>query len=794
MPGSKGWLTTSVNRPLVRFQHPAVGEGNVEYADFLERKRHRVDPVGFDVPMPSLNAMLFDWQKVVVRWALKRGRAALFEDCGLGKTPQQLEWARLVAEHTGKPVLILTPLAVAAQTIREAQKFGIAAEVSRDGTHRGPIVVANYERLHYFDSRDFGGIVLDESSILKAFDGVTRKLITDFAKAITFRLACTATPAPNDLLELSNHAEFLDVMSGKEIIALFFKQDGNTTHAWKLKGHAREAFWQWMAEWSVALRKPSDIGFEDDGFILPRLRIVDVVVDGDAVPGELFPLEASTLLERRQARRASLCDRVRIAADIANGTKDQVLVWCDLNAESEALAKSIDGAVEVRGSDSAEHKEASLLGFSEGKVRVLVTKPSIAGWGMNWQRCSTMVFVGLSDSYEAFYQAVRRCWRFGQRREVHAHVVTASTEGAVVKNIRRKEQQAMEMFDEIVKRMRLYEEVVVSERNEMDYKEADAEGKGWRLLLGDSCERIKELADNEVGLSIFSPPFPGMYAYTNSARDIGNVKNFSELIDHFGFLMPELLRITMPGRSCCIHLTQEPVFKGRDGFVGLRDFRGLVIQRMEAAGWIYYGEVTIDKNPQLKASRTKEHSLLFKTLARDSSSVRMAMADYLLQFRKPGENPIPIEAGTHGRWNRDGGWITEDEWCEWASPVWYRKISENDAQRYPNYPALTQSTDGIAETDVLSVRDGSRENDDEKHICPLQLGVIERAVKLWSAPGDLVFSPFAGIGSEGYKAVMLGRRFVGVELKRSYWEVACRNLRDAERRLKTDDLFGSETA
>lgn len=764
----------------------------MKYEEFLEQKRHRVEPVGFDVSLDSLNPMLFDWQKVIVRWALKRGRAALFEDCGLGKTPQQLEWAKLVAEHTGKPVLILTPLAVAAQTLREAKKFGIGAEVSRDGKHRGNIVIANYERLHYFNRDDFGGIVLDESSILKAFDGVTRKLITDFAKAITFRLACTATPAPNDLLELSNHAEFMEVMTMKEIVAMFFRQDGNSSHEYRLKGHAREAFWQWMAEWSVALRKPSDIGFADDGFVLPALRIVDTVVDGDALPGELFALEASTLLDRRRARRASLGDRVSISAAVANGADGQVLVWCDLNAESEALTKAIHGAVEVRGSDTAEHKEASLLGFSEGTVRCLVTKPSIAGWGMNWQRCNTMVFVGLSDSYEAFYQAVRRCWRFGQTREVHCHVVTASTEGAVVKNIKRKEKQAMEMFDEIVKRMRLYEEVVVSKRNEMDYQEAEAAGEGWRMLLGDACERIKEIGDGEVGLSVFSPPFPGMYAYTNSPRDVGNVKNFSELIDHFGFLMPEILRITMPGRSCCIHLTQEPVFKGRDGFVGLRDFRGLVIQRMEAAGWIYYGEVTIDKNPQLKASRTKEHSLLFKTLARDSSSVRMAMADYMLQFRKPGDNPLAIEAGTHGRWNRDGGWITEDEWCEWASPVWYRKISKNDAQRYPNYPALNQSTDGISETDVLSVRQGSRDNDDEKHLCPLQLGVIERAVKLWSAPGDLVFSPFGGIGSEGYKAVQLGRRFVGVELKRSYWEVACRNLREAERQSTADDLFATE--
>lgn len=748
------------------------------YQSFLESKRVRCESVGFEVHDSDINPMLFDWQRAIVRWALHRGRAALFEDCGLGKTPQQLEWARQVCAYTGGNVLILTPLAVAAQTKREGEKFGIGVTVCREQDDVRPGVnVANYERLHKFSPESFAGIVLDESSILKAFDGVTRKQITDFVAGIKFRLACTATPAPNDLIELTNHAEFLNVMSGKEIIALFFKQDGNTTHAWRLKGHAREAFWTWMAEWSVAIRKPSDIGYGNGKFNLPPLNIHHVTVDGKKSEGMLFAMEAQTLLERRQARRDSLCDRVAVTAGLVNGSSDPWLVWCDLNAESDALTKAIDGAVEVKGSDSAEYKESALSAFSRGEIRVLITKPSIAGWGMNWQHCARVAFVGLSDSYEQFYQAVRRCWRFGQTRPVECYVIAADTEGAVVSNIERKERQAADMFDNIVRKMSVHELNKRQERNEMDYKTADKSGNGWRMMLGDSCERIKELADDSIGLSVFSPPFPGMYAYTNSPRDIGNVKSIAELVRHFSFLYEDMLRITMPGRSCAIHLTQAPMFMGTDGVSGMRDFRGMVIESMSAAGWVYVSERTIDKDPQLKAARTKDHGLAMQTAAKDSAGLTGTMADYLLQFRKPGTNPVPINAlidhPTKASLRNAHGWITREEWIQWAACVWYseRRIGKG----------------GIRETDVLSARAG-KDSDDEKHLCPLQLGVIERCVKLWSAPGDTVFSPFAGIGSEGYTAVKLGRMFAGIELKESYWRVACENIAKAERDRANDEL------
>lgn len=447
----------------------------MDYAEFLNGKRERVESVGFTVPDAEISSKLFDWQRKIVAWALRRGRAALFEDCGLGKTAQQVEWAAQVVRRTGKAVLILAPLAVSEQTVREGEKFGHAVHRcdSASDVVDGAINVTNYERLDKFGADPFAGIVLDESSILKAYDGKTRRQITDFAKGIPYRLCCTATPAPNDLIELCNHAEFLDIMSGKEILALFFRQDGNTTHAWRLKGHAVSAFWNWMAEWSIAIRKPSDLGFSDNGYDLPALRMHQESVISEALDGYLFAMEARTLSERRESRKNSLGKRVARAAELVNNSTEQWLVWCDLNVESKALADAIADAREVKGSDSGEYKSGALNDFATGKLRVLVSKPSIAGFGMNFQRCHNVIFVGLSDSYEAFYQAIRRCWRFGQTREVDCYVICSDADGAVVENIRRKERQSNELFEGVVKSMRGLGEIAKASRNEMEYLPTD---------------------------------------------------------------------------------------------------------------------------------------------------------------------------------------------------------------------------------------------------------------------------------------------------------------------------------
>lgn len=442
------------------------------YSAFLENKREKVDAVGFAVDESEINPMLFDWQKRIVAWALKRGRAALFEDCGLGKTAQQVEWALHVAAHTGKAVLILAPLAVADQTVREGEKFGVKIVkcASAEDVVSGAVNITNYEKLDKFAPTPFAGIVLDESSILKSYNGKTRRQITNFAKSIKYRLCCTATPAPNDLIELCNHAEFLDIMSSKEILALYFRQDGNTTHTWRLKGHAKRAFWMWMAEWSVAVRRPSDLGYDNGRYNLPELVMHQETVINEVHNGFLFAMEAKTLAERRASRRNSLEKRVARAAELANADKDQWIVWCDLNEEGDSITRAIPDAVQVKGADTNEHKEKTLNDFAQGNLRVIVSKPSIAGFGMNFQKCHKVIFVGLSDSYEAFYQAIRRCWRFGQEHAVDCYVICSDGDGAVIANIKRKDEQANEMFDSVVKAMAGLGEVSASRRNEMEYK------------------------------------------------------------------------------------------------------------------------------------------------------------------------------------------------------------------------------------------------------------------------------------------------------------------------------------
>lgn len=428
----------------------------MKYNDFLKTKVMDHKSSGFDVAIDDLNPMLFDWQKVLVQWSLKKGRAALFEDCGLGKTPQQLEWSRLVYAETGNDILILAPLAVSRQTQREGVKFGIDVNICKSQSDVLPgINITNYERLHKFDPLHFSGIVLDESSIIKNFSGKIRNQIIDSFIRTPYKLCCTATPSPNDFTELGNTAEFLGVMSRPEMLAMFFINDTSNTGTWRLKGHVKDnKFWEWLCSWAVMIQKPSDIGFDDGAFILPPLEYHDHTIKyNGCTNGKLFVEDAKTLTERRDARRESMPDRIRRAAGLVNSSDEKWLVWCNLNAESDGLKKSIAESVEVKGSDKPEHKETSMLKFSENGIKCMVTKPKIAGFGMNWQNCHNMIFVGLSDSYEQFYQAVRRCWRFGQTKTVNAHIVIGEREGAVVANIKRKERDMQAMFQGMVKHM-----------------------------------------------------------------------------------------------------------------------------------------------------------------------------------------------------------------------------------------------------------------------------------------------------------------------------------------------------
>lgn len=418
----------------------------MKYEDFLANKAIRDEPSGMSVKADSLNHRLFDWQKTIVKWCLQRGRAALFADTGLGKTAMQLEWAARVRGR----VLIVAPLAVAQQTIREGARFGIEVQYAKTQEEaKGAIVITNYERLENFSANGWNGVVLDESSILKSHEGKTRTMIIEMFSSVPYRLACTATPAPNDYMELGNHAEFLGVMSRTQMLSTFFVHDGGETSKWRLKGHAECSFWRWMASWACMIRKPSDLGYSDDGYILPRLKMHEHVLESSSWnPNCLFPMPATSLEEQRAVKRSSIEDRVLAAAELIgdSGVKPWV-VWCELNAEGDAIQKEIARSVQVAGADSMEDKEQRLLDFSDGKIDVLITKPSIAGYGLNWQHCCNMVFVNLSHSFEMLYQSIRRCYRFGQKKPVNVHLFLMDTELAILQNINRKESESRAMAE-----------------------------------------------------------------------------------------------------------------------------------------------------------------------------------------------------------------------------------------------------------------------------------------------------------------------------------------------------------
>lgn len=725
-----------------------------DYAGLLGAKLPMAASHGMVIDPSDFAPHLFEFQRDLTRWALRKGRSAIFADTGLGKTIMQIEWARHVSDRGN--VLIIAPLAVASQTVAEAGRFGVdIAYAKSDAGISGRITITNYERLAAFDPSRFVGVVLDESSILKNYAGKVRDQLIDMFGATPYRLACTATPAPNDIAEIANHSEFLGVMSRAGMLATFFVHDAE---GWRIKRPARNPFYRWLASWGMHVRKPSDLGYPDDAFSLPPLTITPEFVPTDYVPGGmLFAVGMSGITGRSEARKSGVVPRAnRAAAIISAEPSEQWIVWCGLNDEANAVAALIDGAVNVQGSDSPEIKADRLLAFARGEIRVLVTKPSIAGFGMNFQGCARQVFVGLGDSYEQYYQAIRRSWRFGQTRPVDVRIVLSDVEDVIFQNVLRKEAESRAMGESLVAEVAQYErEGVDAMTHETDeYETDDATGNGWRLLLGDSAERLAEIESDSVGLSVFSPPFLSLFQYSNSPRDMGNCRTPDEFWQHFGWASGHLLRVTRPGRNVCVHVSNITTTQVNHGVIGLQDFRGMTIRHFQDAGFVYHGEVCIDKDPQAQAIRTHAKGLMFVQKNKDSAWSRPALADYILVFRKPGENAEPIVPD-----------VSNDEWIEWARPIWY----------------------GIRESDTLNTAAG-RGADDERHICPLQLGTIERCVRLWSNPGDLVLSPFAGIGSEGHESVRLGRRFVGIELKRSYFDAAVRNLTSAESRAM-GDLF-----
>ena len=723
----------------------------MDYETFVKQKRRVEVATGHN---PSdLNEHLFDFQHAIVTWAVRRGRAAIFADTGLGKTLMQLSWADEVASHTGGIVLILAPLAVSEQTIEQGSTFGIdVRRVPNGGTPDSPGVwITNYERMDHIDFESLHGLVLDESSILKSHDGKTRQRIINAAQRIPYRLSCTATPSPNDFEELGNQCEFLGVMTRTEMLATYFVNDTGDTGTWILKGWGQSRFWEWMGSWAVVLRNPSDIGFDGSRYILPAPEYIEHVVETEQ-SGDLFAKPAQTLAERRKAQRDSIEARCKALADVVNADQSEPwLIWCHLNDEAEMLQQLIPGSVNVQGSDKPEDKAARMMDFSHGNLRVLISKPKICGFGMNWQHCARMAFVGLDDSFEKFYQAVRRCYRFGQKRNVLVHLFTAENEGQILQNLKRKELQHHEMSEKMIEHMKdIMNTELQGQVNIVDeYSEDTHAGQGYTVHLGDCVKWARRMDDNSIDYSVFSPPFADLFVYSNSDHDMGNCKDDGEFVAQFRFLVSELFRVLKPGRNVSFHCMNLPTTKMRQGFIGIRDFRGDLIRVFQDAGFVYHSEVCIWKDPVVAMQRTKALGLLHKTIRENSTMTRMGLPDYVVTMRKPGDCE---ERVTHDGVND----LPVDLWQKYASPVWFDIDQGRTLNKMP-----------------------ARDENDQKHMSPLQLDVIERCIHLWTNKGDLVFSPFTGIGSEGYTAVRMGRRFVGTELKPQYWKLACQNIEDA---------------
>jgi DNA modification methylase len=714
----------------------------MEYKEFLKTKEKQFISSGFEINEENLNNNLFDFQKYIVKIALAKGRFAIFADCGLGKTLMQLEWANQVYKKTGKKVLILAPLAVVAQTIEEAEKFNIDASC---------FDITNFDQLKNTDTFIYSGIVLDESSILKGRDGKLSSLIIDTFKYTPYKLACTATPSPNDHMELGQHSEFLGAMSYLEMLAMYFVHDAGETQKWRLRKHAIDDFWKYICTFSISMDNPETLGFNGCDYNLPEIEYIEHIIKVENNSENLFGDVAVSATDLHKDLRRSFDKRIEKTKEIINDSNEQWIIWTLKNDEATLLSKQIDDSVNVQGSDSPEYKAKHLNGFAHCNFKNLITKTSIASFGMNYQQCSNMIFTSYDFKFEAFYQAVRRCYRFGQKNKVKVHLLVPESQINVRNTILEKEKKHFEMIKEMSKYSANTDYKVNKTKVIVKHKEVKTDD--YHVINGDCVKETKRLADNCADLVIFSPPFAELYVYSDKPEDMGNVSNYNEFEKHFKYLVPELKRTLKPGRICAIHCMDLPIQKGKEGYIGLRDFSGMLIKWFQKEGFIYHSKVTIWKNPVTEMQRTKALGLLHKTIKKDSVMSRVGIPDYVLFFRNDGNNEVPV---THqDKDPRRLDYLPVDLWQKYASPVWM----DVDYGR------------------TLQYRSG-RDGNDEKHICPLQLDTIDRIIHLYSNEGETILSPFGGIGSEGFAALKKNRKSISIELKESYFAINAKNHKD----------------
>lgn len=724
----------------------------MNYDEFLKSKISNIKESGFNIKESELNSNLFDFQKYIVKKALKKGKFAIFAECGLGKTIMQLEFAFQVAKKTKGKSLILTPLAVAKQTKEEASKFGIDLQ---------QIDIINYESLHKIDTQIYNCVVLDESSILKNFTGKYKKLIIKTFNKTPYKLSCTATPSPNDLNELGNQSEFLNVLDAQDMRAKWFVRDEGMNN-YRLKGHAKIDFFNWVNGWSLFIRNPSDIGFDGKNYKLPKLNLYSETIK-TALKDEtkLFNSNVVNATSFSKELRRTLEQRLDKATEIAR-EMNNCLIWVKLNDEADYLSKKFDelglNYVEVRGSEKTEVKEQKLLDFAKGKYQYLITKAKIAQFGLNFQNCNNQIFASLDFSYESLHQSIRRSYRFGQKQSVNCYFIQADTMENVIKSINYKQNLFKDSFDSFLKykNENIYKLV-------MEYEMKHIKKSNYEIFNGDCVEMIDKIEDNSIDFSVFSPPFSNIFTYSNNLRDMGNSLDNDEFFNHYKFLLKKLYDKIKPGRLIAVHTKDLARYKNSSGYSGLYDFTGENHRAIEEVGFKYHSKVTIWTDPVLEMQRTKTQRLLYKQVTSDSSKSGFGLPEYVTIFKKwEGNEEDWAPVNSINKQNFD-----LDTWQKWASPVWF----------------------DIKRTDVLTSYTKVTEGKDEKHICPLQLGVIERLLYLYSNEGETVLSPFAGIGSEGYESLRLGRKFIGFELKESYFNEMAKNLNEVVKISNQLNLF-----
>ena len=707
----------------------------MSYNNFLETKRKSFIESGFEIEENKLNPLLKDFQSFGVKTALFKGKFAFFFDCGLGKTFSQLEWAKQVFLKTNQKVLILAPLAIVEQTKNEAIKFGIDLNA---------FDITNYDQLKNIDCSIYSGVVLDESSILKGRDGKLSSLIIETFKTTPYKLCCTATPSPNDHMELGQHSEFLGGMSYLEMLAMFFVHDGGETSKWRLRKHAQDNFWKYVSGWSMAIDNPSSLGFDGESYNLPEIEYIEHIIKVENKSENLFGDVAVSATDLHKDLNRSFDERINKTLELVNSNDNQWIVWGLKNQETDTLSKLLPDSINVQGSDSPEYKAKYLNGFANNDFKTLITKTSIASFGMNYQQCNQMVFMSYDFKFEAFYQAVRRCYRFGQKSKVTVHILIPESQINVRDTILEKEKQHFERIKEMSKYSA--ESNYKKAKSKVNIMNKEIKTNNYHLINGDCVQETAKLSDNSADIVVFSPPFAELYVYSDKEEDMGNVSDYKQFEQHFKFLVPELKRVLKSGRMCAIHCMDLPIQKGKEGYIGLRDFSGMLINWFQEHDFIYHSKVTLWKNPVTEMQRTKALGLLHKTIKKDSIMSRVGIPDYVLFFRNEGENETPI---THQ--DKDSSkpdYLPVDLWQKYASPVWM----DIDYSR------------------TLQYRSG-RDGNDEKHICPLQLDTIERILHLYSNEGETVFSPFGGIGSEGCSAIKMNRKSISIELKESYFKI-----------------------